>query len=86
MTYHFVLADAVTGVPTVTTVKRGNAFERAILRLFGLSTEKVVHEYRCEEGAAPANHAKANNAAIEVWIYGRTRCLETQTATLLATR
>src|SRR6478672_6130398 len=42
VTYHFVLVDAVTSVPTVTTVKRGNAFTRAILRVLGAKTEKVV--------------------------------------------
>src|SRR5215469_5811715 len=36
VTYHFVIVDTVTSVPTVTTVKKGNAFGRAILRVFGL--------------------------------------------------
>jgi hypothetical protein len=36
--YHFVLVD--TSVPTSTIVKRGNALERAVLRMFGLKTEK----------------------------------------------
>src|SRR5215475_11773570 len=31
-TYHFVLVDTTISVETSTTVKRGNAFERAILR------------------------------------------------------
>src|SRR5215471_16459005 len=35
LTYHFVLVDTES-VPTSTTVKRGNAFERAILRAFRL--------------------------------------------------
>lgn len=85
VTYHFVLVDT-TSVPTVTTVKRGNAFERAILRIFGRKTEKVVHGYQCEEGAAPASDVKVNGTAIEVWIYGRTHCLQTNTATLVARR
>jgi hypothetical protein len=55
LTYHFVLVDTAKSVPTLTTVKRGNAFERAILRVFGLKTERVVHGYRCESGVAPAN-------------------------------
>jgi hypothetical protein len=86
VTYHFLFVDTVTSVPTLTTVKRGNAFERAILRVLGLKTEKVVHGYRCEEGVAPANDVKVNGAAIEVWIYGRTHCLQTNTATLVARR
>ncbi len=84
LTYHFVLVDTSKSVPTVTTVNRGNAFERAILRVLGLKTKKVVHGYRCEEGDAPASDVKVNAAAIEVWIYGRTHCLQTNTATLVA--
>jgi len=86
VTYHFVLVDTATSVPTVTTVKRGNAFERAILRVLGRKTERVVHGYRCEEGVAPANDVKMNDTAIEVWIYGRTLCLQTSMATLVARR
>ena len=86
VTYHFVLVDTVTSVPTVTTVKRGNTFERAILRVFGLKTEKVVHGYRCEEGVAPVNDVKVDGTDIEVWVYGRTRCLQINTATLVARR
>jgi hypothetical protein len=84
MTYHFVLVETVTHGPTVTRVRRGNAFQRAILRVLGLSTETVVHDYRCEEGPAPTNHLKLSGAAIEVWIFGKERCLQTQTATLVA--
>jgi hypothetical protein len=79
MTYHFILVDTTKSVPTTTTVKRGNAFERAILRIFGRPTEKVVHDYRCEEGVAPPNDAKINGAAIEIWVHGRGVCLETDT-------
>jgi hypothetical protein len=86
LTYHFVLVDTAKSVPTSTTVKRGNAFERAILRAFGLKTEKVVHGYRCESGVAPANDVRVNDAVIEVWIFGRSICLQTETATLVARR
>jgi hypothetical protein len=41
MTYHFVIVDTAYSEPTSTTVKRGNAFERAILRVLGFKTEKV---------------------------------------------
>jgi hypothetical protein len=84
VTYHFVLVDTATSVPTLTTVKRGNALERAVLRLFGFKTEKVVRSYRCEDGVAPANDVKADGAVIEIWIYGRTFCLQTETGTLVA--
>jgi len=58
--------------------------ERAVLRVFGFKTEKLVHTYRCEEGVAPANDIKTDGAVIEIWIYGRTRCLQTDTAALVA--
>jgi hypothetical protein len=81
VTYHFVLVDTVTSVPTSTTVKE----EMAVLRVFRFKTEKVVHTYRCEEGVTPANDIKNDGAVIEIWIYGRTRCLQTDTAGLVAT-
>jgi hypothetical protein len=84
VTYHFVLVDTATSVPTVTTVKRGNAFERAMMRVFGLKTEKVVHGYRCESGDPPANDVKINGAVVAVWIYGRISCPELNTSTLVA--
>ena len=82
MTYHFVLVDTTTNVPI--TVPRGNAFGRAVLRVFGLKTVKVV--YGCQEGAPPANDLKIADAVIEIWIFGRTRCLQTESATLVAKR
>lgn len=69
VTYHFVLVDA-TSVPTSVTVPRGNVFERAVLRMFGFKTEKVVKDYRCQEGVPPANDLKITGAVIEIWIYG----------------
>jgi len=87
LTYHFVIVDTnVHTVPTSTSVKRGNGFERAILRMFGFKTEKVVHSYRCEADAAPASDIKADGAVIEIWVYGRTLCLQTNNATLVARR
>jgi hypothetical protein len=85
MTYHFVLVDT-TKVPTPVTVERGNAFQRAILHLFGFKTEKVVVEYQCQVGVPPANDLKVSGATLEIWIYGTTRCLQTQASTLLAQR
>ncbi len=82
MTYHFVLVDAATDVPV--TVPRSNAFGRAVLRMFGLKTVKVV--YRCQEGAPPANDLKIGGAVIEIWIFGTTHCLTTEAATLVAKR
>ena len=56
------------------------------MRVFGLKTEKVVHGYRCESGIAPPNGVKINASLIEVWIYGRTYCLDTETSRLVARR
>jgi hypothetical protein len=86
MTYHFVLADNATSVPTWVTVKRGNGFERTILRMFGRKTEKVVLEYRCQSGDAPENDRKVFGATIDIWIYRGGGCLQTEAAELLARR
>lgn len=87
VTYHFVLVETgVHGVPTLTTVKRANAFERTIFRVFGFKTEKVVRSSRCEEDVAPASDIKVDVAVIEIWVYGRTLCVQTETATLVARR
>jgi hypothetical protein len=86
VTYHFVIVDTAKGVPTSMTVPRGNVLERAVLRMFGFKTEKVVIDYRCQEGAPPANDLKIAGAVIEIWIYGRSRCLETETSTFVAKR
>lgn len=83
MTYHFVFVDTnFYNVPRLITVKKGNAVERAIFRVLGLPTEKEVHTIRCEQGVAPASDInidsiKTDGAVIEIWVYGRTFCLET---------
>jgi hypothetical protein len=84
--YHFVLVDTTTSVPTSIAVKRGDAFERAILRIFGLKTEKVVVVNQCQEGVAPPNDFKLAGQVPEVWIYGTIRCLETEASTLVAVK
>jgi hypothetical protein len=86
VTYHFVLVDP-TVVPTSVTVKRGgDALERAMLRLFGLKTEKVVVVNQCQEGVPPRNDVKLDGAKAEIWIYGRARCIELESATIAARR
>jgi hypothetical protein len=86
LTYHFVLVYTATSVPTSITVQRGNAFGRTILRMFGLKTEKVVFAYSCQEGVPPPNDLTTTGGGIEIWIYGRSRCLTTEAATLVAKR
>jgi hypothetical protein len=85
MTYHFVFVDTAS-VPTSITVPRGSAFERAVLRVFGRKTSKVVLDNQCQEGAPPANNLTIASSVIEVWIFGRARCLQTNTATVVAKR
>jgi hypothetical protein len=86
LTYHFVLVDNATSVPTSMTVPRGNAFERAVLRFIGLRTEKVIVYDRCQKGVPPPNDLKIVGAGIEIWIYGVIGCLNTDAATLSASR
>jgi hypothetical protein len=87
VTYHFVFAGGgTTSVLTPMTVKRGNAVGRAVLRMFGFKTEKVVLEYQCQSTAARASDLRISGANIEVWVYGRDRCVETEAATLIAGR
>jgi hypothetical protein len=50
--------------------------------MLGLKTEKVVVDYTCEEGIPPPNDLKRASAGIEIWIYGRSRCVMTQAATI----
>jgi hypothetical protein len=86
VTYHFKLVDTVSTVAKPLTVKRGNAFDRAILRLFGLKTERIVVEYQCQESIPPANDLRISGATIEIWIYGPARCLQTESGMLIARR
>ena len=75
MTYHFVLVDTATSTHS-TTVPRGNAFERAVLRAFGLKTEKLIADRFCQERVPPKNEVKITDGGLEIWIYGRARCLQ----------
>jgi hypothetical protein len=87
VTYHFVFAGGgTTSVLAPMTVNRGNAFGRAVLRMFGFKTEKVVLEYQCRPSGAPAFDLKISGTAIETWVYGRDGCLTTEAATLIARR
>ena len=86
VTYHFVLVDTSTHTPATMTVKRGNAFERAVLRVFGFKTEEVVQFSVCESGVAPPNNIKTDGAVIEIWVHGRIlSCPEPDAAALVAT-
>ncbi len=73
--FHFILDDHFTKVPTQVTVKRGNAFERIFLRLFGLKTQKMVTEYLCYQAPpSPPNRQEFSGATLEIWIYSSVQC------------
>src|ERR1019366_2714957 len=76
VTYHFSLVKALD-VPTSTLVKRGDAFDRLVLRVLGIKTEKVVVDHQCQKAVPPANIFKVAGTVIEVWIYGAAWCLTT---------
>jgi hypothetical protein len=86
VTYHFVLVETVKTVRAPVVVKRGDAVDRFLLRLFGFTTEKTVLVDRCEEGDPPPNDLKLSGADVEIWVYGRTHCLQTVMGTVVAQR
>ena len=71
ITVHFALAPVVTSSPVTVSVKRGNAFERVLLRTFGRKTEKQItaQHYRIDD--APPNTFRIGGNSIEIWIFGR---------------
>lgn len=75
VTYHFgfVFVDRMKR----TTIKKGNTFERSLLRLVGLKTEKVV--LVCEDGPDPLSDFKIADANIEIWVSGASHCVQTET-------
>ena len=85
MTYHFVLVEPLW-VPTRVTVNRGNALERAVLRLFRRETTKVVTTGYCQTAVPPPNELKISGATTEIWIFGAVHCLEVDSAQLLGQR
>ncbi len=75
LTCHFILVDVI-----MTPVKRGSAFERAVFRILRLKTDKLATEFRCEERVPPVNDLRVAGA-VELWIYGKARCVQTQHTT-----
>ncbi len=73
LTYHFVLF-ANTIIPASMSVKRGDAFDRFFLRMFGLKTEKVVRYNQCVDGAARPNDVKVAADTIDIWINAGAMC------------
>jgi hypothetical protein len=77
-----VFAKRLRDGATVTTVKRGNATGRVVLRVFGLKTEKTVKGFACESKSASPGEITVSGSAVETRIYGRSVRLETQFAAL----
>ncbi len=73
LTYHFVLFQG-TPEPASVNVKRGDAFDRFFLRMFGLKTEKVVRYNKCVDGVARPNDVKVAGDTIEIWINAGAMC------------
>ena len=73
LTYHFVLFTNTTG-PASMTVKKGDAFGRFFLRMFGLKTEKEVRYNKCVDGVARPNDVKVAGDTIEIWINAGAMC------------
>jgi hypothetical protein len=87
LTYHFVLVDKRKTAAMQMTLKKGDALDRIILRALRLKTNKIVVQRECQQqGAPPANELRSSEANIEIWIYGRIGCLQTETASLIAQR
>lgn len=82
ITYHFVLSDTTISVPTSRVEKRGNTFERFFMRIFGRQTERVAVGYECEQGVAPPSDVKIAGSVIEIWVYGRGICFNTNVASV----
>ena len=56
------------------TVKKGDAFDRLILRVLGFKTEKTIKEKECIDTEPPENRIDSTKAPIEVWVYHRSLC------------
>jgi hypothetical protein len=80
-TYHFVIVDNTEVRITKRVVKRGNRFERLILRAFKKETEKVVEDRECVENPVPPkNRINLTGNHLEVWIYATGMCVRTETS------
>lgn len=82
VTYHFVIINL--RACRETRVKKGDAFDRAILRMLRLKTEATVSI--CDDGIAPLSDLWRSGQRIEIWVWGRDRRIETESGTLIARR
>ena len=72
---HFVLIDVVLSTK-VETIKKGDAFGRVFLRLLRIPAVKEVETQVCTQAPnTPANSIDSTKDPVEVWVYGKARCL-----------
>ena len=79
--YHFAFVDNTEIRVTKRIEKRGNRFERTILRALMRKTERVVEYQECvEKPILPKNKIELGEDRLEVWIYASNVCLQTTTS------
>ncbi len=72
--FHYSLIEPSMRDVTV-TIKKGDAFERVVLRLLGFKTGKMIKEAECVASPeVPDNRIDATRAPIEIWVYASARC------------
>ena len=83
--YHFILVEPDIRT-TTTTMKKGDSFDRFILRLLMMKTEKTVKSSEClEKVDRPENRVDSTRPLIEVWIYDAIPCANAE-ASYIASR
>lgn len=71
---HFGLIDPLFETQTA-RVKRGDAFDRVILRLLLMPTVKTIEYRQCITNPnIPNNRVDLTARPVEVWVYGPTMC------------
>jgi hypothetical protein len=74
---HFILSDTILSQRT-DAIPKGDAFDRFFLRLYRIPTTRKIAAQVCTESPnAPANRIDSTRDPIEVWIYGKVPCIET---------
>jgi hypothetical protein len=73
--FHFVLVGTVQSTRTEKVVK-GDAFDRVFLRILRIPVAKKIETRECTERPnIPANRIDTTKDPIEIWVYGRERCV-----------
>jgi hypothetical protein len=78
-TYHFVFVDNTEIQVTTRIEKRGNRFERLILRALNKQTERIVEYRQRVEKPTPKNRFDLTGNRLEVWLYAAAPFVTVQT-------